>query len=124
MDEQQAWPQGVFPARLIEMLAQTGAIKTTRAFDTDQVQPASRDLRQGVVLARGGLYLVPLQDSLAVRPVAGASAHAQRSAGSLDVGTRVIGDRARGFDQMPAAYQGPVYDEVSPRTFPILARTG
>ena len=52
MDKQQAWPQGVFPARLIEMLAQTGAIKTARAFDTDQVQPASLDLRLGDVAYR------------------------------------------------------------------------
>ena len=53
-----------------------------------------------------------------------ASANPKSSTGRLDVFTRVIGDRARGFDQMPAGYKGPLYLEVSPRTFPVLVRTG
>ena len=53
-----------------------------------------------------------------------ASANPKSSTGRLDVFTRVIGDRARGFDQMPAGYSGPLYVEISPRTFPILVRTG
>ncbi|KKC35403.1 2-deoxycytidine 5-triphosphate deaminase [Devosia epidermidihirudinis] len=159
MDKQQTWPQGVFPARLIELLASQGAIMTSRPFDIDQVQPASLDLRlgdvayrvrssflpgpshsvaeriealklheidltKGAVLERGCVYLVPLQESLALPPEVSASANPKSSTGRLDVFTRVIGDRARGFDQMPAGYHGPLYLEVSPRTFPILARTG
>ena len=33
-------------------------------------------------------------------------------------------DAARAFDQMPAGYSGPLFLEVSPRTFPILVRKG
>ena len=38
--------------------------------------------------------------------------------------TRVITDGAQQFDIVPAGYGGPLYLEVSPRTFPIVARTG
>lgn len=155
----EAWPQGVFPARLIEKLHAEGAIVATAAFDADQVQPASLDLRlgtmayrvrssflpgpahpmaeriealklheidltRGAVLERGCVYLVPLQESLKLPPGVSASANPKSSTGRLDVFTRVIGDRARGFDQMPAGYSGPLYLEVSPRTFPVLVRTG
>jgi dCTP deaminase len=153
------WPKGVFPARLIEKLHQTGAISAETAFDADQVQPASLDLRlgtkayrvrssflpgpahsvaeriealklheidlsQGAVLERGCVYLVPLQESLKLPADVSASANPKSSTGRLDVFTRVIGDRARGFDQMPAGYEGPLYLEISPRTFPVLVRTG
>ena len=159
MDDQQSWPQGVYPARLIEKLRSQGAIMTARAFDDDQVQPASLDLRlgdvayrvrssflpgpshsvaeriealklheidltRGAVLERGCVYLVPLQESLALPEGVSASANPKSSTGRLDVFTRVIGDRARGFDQMPNGYAGPLYVEISPRTFPILVRTG
>src|SRR5690606_3613415 len=73
---------------------------------------------------RGCVYLVPLQESLELPEAVSASANPKSSTGRLDVFTRVIGDRARGFDQMPAGYSGPLYLEVSPRTFPILVRTG
>jgi dCTP deaminase len=36
----------------------------------------------------------------------------------------VITDRAREFDVIPEGYAGPLYIEVSPRTFPILVRAG
>jgi dCTP deaminase len=48
----EAWPQGVFPARLIEKLHAEGAISAARPFDEDQVQPASLDLRLGDVAYR------------------------------------------------------------------------
>lgn len=82
------------------------------------------DLTRGAVLERGCVYLVPLQESLALPPNVSASANPKSSTGRLDVFTRVIGDRARGFDQMPNGYAGPLYLEVSPRTFPVLVRTG
>ena len=159
MGEPQSWPEGVFTARLIGQLHEAGAIVTEQAFDADQVQPASLDLRlgkvayrvrssflpgphhgvserietlklheidltHGAVLERGCVYLVPLQESLALPATVSASANPKSSTGRLDVFTRVIGDRARGFDQMPAGYTGPLFLEISPRTFPVLVRTG
>ncbi|RUT31322.1 2'-deoxycytidine 5'-triphosphate deaminase [Arsenicitalea aurantiaca] len=82
------------------------------------------DLTAGAVLERGCVYLVPLQESLSLPPGVAAGANPKSSTGRLDVFTRVIGDRAQGFDTMPAGYQGPLYLEVSPRTFPVLVREG
>jgi dCTP deaminase len=82
------------------------------------------DLTKGAVLERGCVYLVPLEESLNLPHAVSASANPKSSTGRLDVFTRVIGDRARGFDQLPEGYSGPLYLEISPRTFPILVRTG
>src|SRR5208283_4904643 len=42
----------------------------------------------------------------------------------LDVFTRVIADQTRGFDRIRPGYHGPLYAEISPRTFPVLVREG
>ena len=38
--------------------------------------------------------------------------------------TRVITDRSQEFDTIGAGYRGRLYAEISPRTFPVLVRTG
>jgi dCTP deaminase len=82
------------------------------------------DLTHGAVLERGCVYLVPLQESLNLPEQVSAGANPKSSTGRLDVFTRVIGDRARGFDTLPPGYKGPLYLEISPRTFPVRVRTG
>jgi dCTP deaminase len=82
------------------------------------------DLTDGAVLETGCVYIVPLLEGLALPADVAASANPKSSTGRLDVFTRVITDSARAFDQMPEGYDGPLYLEVSPRTFPILVRTG
>lgn len=82
------------------------------------------DITHGAVLERGCVYLVPLLESLDLPATVSAAANPKSSTGRLDIFTRVIGDNARGFDNLPAGYKGPLYLEVSPRTFPILVRTG
>jgi dCTP deaminase len=82
------------------------------------------DLTNGAVLERGCVYLVPLQESLALPDGVSAGANPKSSTGRLDVFTRVIGDKARGFDTLPAGYRGPLYLEISPRTFPVRVRRG
>jgi dCTP deaminase len=49
------------------------------------------DLTKGAVLERGCVYLVPLQESLALPATVSASANPKSSTGRLDVFTRVIG---------------------------------
>jgi dCTP deaminase len=82
------------------------------------------DLSDGAVLETGCVYIVPLLESLDLPADVAASANPKSSTGRLDVFTRVITDSARAFDKMPEGYSGPLYLEVSPRTFPILVRTG
>src|SRR5688572_26548434 len=82
------------------------------------------DLTNSAVLERGCVYLVPLQESLSLPEAVSASANPKSSTGRLDVFTRVIGDHARGFDILPQGYKGPLYLEISPRTFPVRIRVG
>ncbi len=82
------------------------------------------DLRDGAVLETGCVYLVPLLESLALPDTLTAAANPKSSTGRLDVFTRVIADGGIEFDQIPAGYNGPLYAEISPRTFSILVRTG
>ena len=81
-------------------------------------------LANGAVLETGCVYIVPLMETLRLPDDIAAAANPKSSTGRLDVFTRVIFDRARAFDNVPAGYHGPIYLEVSPRTFPILVRAG
>jgi dCTP deaminase len=151
--------KGILPDHMIAALAKNGAIIPTRAFDPDQIQPASLDLRlgevayrvrasflpgpgatvgeridelklheivltDGAVLETGCVYIVPLLESLALPDDIAAAANPKSSTGRLDVFTRVIADETRGFDRIKAGYHGPLYAEISPRTFPVLVREG
>src|SRR3954447_14703818 len=78
----------------------------------------------GAVLETGCVYIVPLLESLALPPDVAAAANPKSSTGRIDVFTRVITDRARGFDRIEAGYHGPLYAEISPKTFPVLVREG
>ncbi len=78
----------------------------------------------GAVLETGCVYIVPLLESLALPADVGASANPKSSTGRLDIFTRVISDSMRGFDRIPPGYRGPLYAEISPRTFPVLVREG
>ncbi len=82
------------------------------------------DLTKGAVLETGCVYIVPLLESLGLPDSISASANPKSSTGRLDVFTRVIADGVTAFDQIPAGYKGPLYAEICPQTFPILARTG
>jgi dCTP deaminase len=151
--------KGILPDHMVAALAKDGAILHARELDSDQVQPASLDLRlgevayrvrasflpgphttvaeritelqlhqigltDGAVLETGCVYIVPLIESLALpEDIAGAT-NPKSSTGRLDIFTRVIADNTRGFDRIKPGYHGPLYVEISPRTFPVLVRSG
>jgi dCTP deaminase len=81
-------------------------------------------LKDAAVLETGCVYIIPLMESLKLPKDVSAAANPKSSTGRLDIFTRVITDRAREFDTIPAGYDGPLYLEVSPRTFPVLVRAG
>ena len=150
--------KGILPDSMIERLAADGGILPSTAFQPDQIQPASLDLRlgevayrvrasflpgsttvarridelklhefaltDGAVLETGCVYIVPLLESLALPDDISAAANPKSSTGRLDVFTRVIADELRGFDRVEPGYHGPLYAEISPRTFPVLVREG
>ena len=150
---------GILPARAIARAVESGMIRLARPPDSDQIQPASLDLRlgadafrvrasflpgpkltvaeklkdivlhridlrEGAVLETGCVYIVPLLESLRLPKGISAAANPKSSTGRLDIFTRVITDFAQEFDKVSEAYEGPLYAEISPRTFPILARQG
>lgn len=82
------------------------------------------DLTAGAVLETACVYIAELLESVALPEDLSAAANPKSSTGRIDVFTRVIVDRAREFDAVEAGYRGPLYAEISPRTFPVLVRTG
>jgi dCTP deaminase len=90
----------------------------------DRLKLHEIDLTAGAVLETGCVYIVPLLETLALPADISASANPKSSTGRLDIFTRVMTDNGAEFDKIAAGYHGPLYLEVSPRTFPIVARTG
>ena len=90
----------------------------------DELKLHEIPLGDGAVLETGCVYIVPLMESLSLPPDIAAAANPKSSTGRLDVFTRVIADQTRGFDRINAGYHGPLYAEISPRTFPVLVREG
>ncbi len=150
---------GILTDRAISALFDAGRLRSELPLDSDQIQPASLDLRlgshafrvrasfmpgpanlvadkldrlklhvvdlsEGAVLETGCVYIVPLLESVNLPDNMSASANPKSSTGRLDIFTRVITDRAQEFDKIPAGYSGPLYLEISPRTFPIVVRRG
>ena len=82
------------------------------------------DLSDGAVLETGCVYIVEPQERLALPPSLSALANPKSSTGRLDVFTRLITDGATEFEAVAAGYNGPLYAEISPRTFSIKVRRG
>jgi len=82
------------------------------------------DITHGGVLEKGCVYIVPLLEQLALKHRMSALANPKSSTGRLDIFTRVITDNGAEFDRVREAYKGPLYAEISPRTFSILVRKG
>jgi len=82
------------------------------------------DISDGGVLERGCVYIVPLLEHLSLRRRTSAMGNPKSSTGRLDVFTRLITDHGTEFDRVREQYKGPLYAEVSPRTFSVLVRKG
>ncbi len=79
---------------------------------------------EGAVLERGCVYVVPLQERLRLPATVSAAANPKSSTGRLDIFTRLITDRSEVFDQVARGYEGPLYAEVSPRSFSARVHEG
>jgi len=97
---------------------------TTVAERIDELKLHEIVLGDGAVLETSCVYIVPLLESMALPADIAAAANPKSSTGRLDVFTRVIADSTRGFDRIQAGYHGPLYAEISPRTFPVRVREG
>jgi dCTP deaminase len=109
-------------------------------------------LEDGAVLEENAVYIIPLLERLnlpkshyahnngpnvtsegvdngdSIRLFAqenlSAKANPKSSTGRLDVFTRVITDYSHRFEEISPGYQGPLYVEVVPKSFPIKVNTG
>lgn len=81
-------------------------------------------LDNSAVLETGCVYIVPLMESLNLPAGISASANPKSSTGRLDVFTRLLTDNGHEFDKVGDGYSGPLFIEISPRTFPIVVRRG
>jgi len=150
---------GVLPYQSLTALIRDGEISGLQSLTSQQVQPASIDLRLGAtayrmrasflpgptrtvkqqielfslheidltvgaLLETGCVYLVPLLESLSLSEGLSGVANPKSSTGRLDIFTRLITDYAPDFDVVTRGYHGPLYAEIFPRTFSIIARTG
>ncbi len=82
------------------------------------------DLSPGVVLERGCVYIVRLQERLSLPKGLIARANPKSSTGRVDVFVRLLTDRGGRFDDVAEGYEGALYLEISPQTFPIVVRPG
>jgi dCTP deaminase len=89
-----------------------------------QLRLHSIDLTLSAVLETGCVYLAPLIESMALPTGVAAATNPKSSTGRLDVFTRVIADGVAAFDQIPAGYQGRLWAEICPQTFPVVVRKG
>ncbi|MDC1133855.1 2'-deoxycytidine 5'-triphosphate deaminase [Alphaproteobacteria bacterium] len=81
-------------------------------------------LVDGAVLECGCVYIVKLLENVSLTSDLIGLANPKSSTGRLDLFTRLIVDEAQEFDEVPAGYEGPLYIEISPRTFSVIVRTG
>lgn len=81
-------------------------------------------LNGGAVLEKGCVYVVPLMERLHLPEGMTAAASAKSSIGRLDLMTRVITDQGIEFDRVPEGYDGPLYAELCPQSFSVVAQPG
>lgn len=98
--------------------------KQTVAARLDALATHEVDLSRPNVLERNCVHLVPLLEHVKLGPDTSARANPKSSSGRLDIFVRLITDFGVAFDDIPAGYEGPLYAEVVPRSFPVMAEMG
>jgi len=91
----------------------------------DSLSPERISLEgEGAVLEKGIVYVAPLAERLALPESLAGAANPKSSTGRLDIFVRLIVDRGAAFDEAPAGYHGPLWVEISPRSFSVRVREG
>ncbi|MDD3371621.1 MAG: 2'-deoxycytidine 5'-triphosphate deaminase [Alphaproteobacteria bacterium] len=78
----------------------------------------------GALLEKGQVYVVPLMESIKLKPDHMALANPKSSTGRLDILTRLLADGATKFDEVGDCYKGNLYVEIAPRSFSIAVKAG
>jgi dCTP deaminase len=124
-------PDNVQPASLDLRLGEVAyRIRCSFLPDTQTVERKAKDYifdeldlrKEGVVLETNRPYLIPLKERLALPAEIRGKANPKSSTGRVDVFTRVITDESFRFDEITQGYEGPLYLEVVPLSFPVRVR--
>ena len=78
----------------------------------------------GAVLEKGLVYLVPLEERLALAADVSARFNPRSSTGRCDVFTRILCSGHPRFDEAPPGYRGRLWMEISPLSFPVHLHRG
>lgn len=152
--------EGVFAIQHLRRALDAGVIAADVEVPSENLQPASLDLRlgaealrlrcsflpnrysvaeraqelkegepidltgEGALLEKGRPYLIRLQEHLALPDDVRARANPKSSTGRADVFTRVITNGGHTFDDIRAGYNGDLWLEVVPLSFPVRVRAG
>lgn len=79
---------------------------------------------EGAVLEKGLVYLIELDEELALPPGVRARFNPRSSTGRTDLFTRVLVQDHPRFDEAPEGYHGKLWLEVCPLSFPVRLRRG
>ena len=90
----------------------------------DALSMATIDLTEPTVLHRGCVYLIELEEHIALPAMLCARANPKSTTGRLDVFTRLVTDSSGVFDYVTPRYNGRLYAEVMPRTFNVRVQAG
>ena len=82
------------------------------------------ELEDGQVLQPGQVYVIRLEERLALRGRLSALANPKSSTGRIDLFARVITDFGTRFDWIEERYKGPLWLELAPRSFPVRVKRG
>ncbi|MGI8839930.1 MAG: 2'-deoxycytidine 5'-triphosphate deaminase [Caulobacteraceae bacterium] len=102
-------------------LPRAGGAVATRIAD---VAMHRLDLTGGAVLERGCVYIAEVAERLALPHAISGRANPKSSTGRVDVFVRLLTDGQPAFDDIAAGYAGPMFLEIAPQTFSVLARAG
>lgn len=78
----------------------------------------------GTIFERGHVYLVELEERLALPDDLRGRFNPRSSTGRCDVFTRVLCPGHARFDETPAGYRGPLWLEISPLSFSVKLKRG
>ncbi len=98
--------------------------RSTVAQRLDELTMHEIALTGGAVLEKGCVYVVPLMERVSLPQGMTAAASAKSSIGRLDLMTRVITDHGIEFDRVPEGYDGPLFAEICPQSFSVVAQPG
>jgi dCTP deaminase len=78
----------------------------------------------GAVLERGAVYLVALEEGLALADDLRATFNPRSSTGRCDIFTRVLAAGHPRFNETPLGYRGKLWLEIAPLSFPVRLTRG